>query len=92
MPTTNVRKQNVWKVLETGQLSDRFTICGIKLIGGSDATSVSIQADSDAGAVVYEARCDANIDVWDPDLELQMKAGAYVTISGTGAIAYLYLE
>lgn len=89
---SNVRSQNVWIIDTSEQINGSFKICNIKLIGGSGASTVTIKADSTSGAVVYQARAAINTDNYDHDVDLEVKNGMYVTMGGTGAKAYLYLE
>jgi len=88
----NTRAQNVWVIDTAAQIDGSFCIDNVKLIGGSGASTVTIKADSTSGAVVYQARAAINTDNYDHDIELEVKNGMYVTVSGTGAIAYLYLD
>lgn len=89
---SNARAQNVWVIDTTGQISGSYCIDNIKLIGGSGAATLTIKADDTNGAVVYQARAAISTDNYDHDIELELKNGFYVTISGTGAKAYLYLD
>ena len=88
----NYRTQNVWVIDTSAQIDGAFCIDSVKLIGGSGASTVTIKADNTSGAVVYQARAAIGVDNYDNDLEIEVKNGMYITMSGTGAIAYLYLD
>ena len=87
----NAKKQNVWVIDTTGAITESMVIRSVKLVGTS--ATLTIKADDTSGAVVYEAASDTvQAFNYDHDLGLELRQGSYVTISGTSARAYLYLE
>lgn len=89
---SNYRAQNVLVVDTSAAFTYAGRIESVKLIGGSGASTVTIKADDTSGAVVYQARAAIGVDNYDHDICLQVDNGFYVTMGGTGAIAYIYLE
>jgi hypothetical protein len=88
----NTRAQNVWVIDTSGQIDGAHCLENVKLVtNGADAT-VTIKADSTSGTVVYSARAASGSDNYDHDLGIQLTSGFYVTITGTNAKAYLYVE
>lgn len=89
----NARKQNVYVIDTTGQISDVCNIKSIKLVGNAtDASTVTIKADSTSGAVVYSARAAQNADNFDSEVCMNLQNGMYVTLTGTGPVCYIYLK
>lgn len=85
---SNTRSANVIIVDTSAQFSENSQICGIKYIGAASGTA-SIKADSTSGVVVWEEAGTAN--VWNPEVELQMRNGFYVTVTNSAKV-YIYLE
>ena len=88
----NVRKQNVWVITATGAVTIPGTIHSVKLCSGGDAATAVIQADNDSGATCYQVQCGANADTYEPNLDIQLNKGFYVTLTGTSPVLYLYME
>lgn len=89
---SNVRAQNVLVIDTSAGFTYAACIKNIKLVGGSDASTVTIKADDTNGTIVYSARAATNTDNYDHDLDIECKNGFYVTLTGTSSKAYLYLE
>ena len=88
----NARKQNVLIRDTTGQIDGNLKIKSIKLMSGSDAATLTMKADSTAGAVVWEMEASAaNTNVFEGDLDIECPGGAYFTFTGTSPKAYVVL-
>jgi hypothetical protein len=86
----NIYRGNVWVIDTSGQIDGRLRICGVKLMSGSDASTVTIKQNATGGDVVYEAKAASAGQNYD---RVQMELdSAYVTISGTTPKVYIYLE
>ncbi len=88
----NARKQNVLIIDTTGQIDGDLKICSIKLVSSSDASTLTVKADSTSGAVVWAMKAGANVDATDTDIKLTLPGGAYFTLSGTSPVAYIVVE
>lgn len=88
----NAKKQNVWVIDTTGLIALPGCVHSVKLCSGGDAATAVIQSVDDSGQTVYQIQTGANADVYEPNLELQLLQGFYVTLTGTSPKLYLYME
>lgn len=88
----NVYKENVWVVDTDGAFPfDLAQVCKVKIIGGSDATSLSLKVGGVSGTVVYQTAVAASTEKLE-EVFIRSKDGLYADIGGTGAKAYIYLR
>jgi hypothetical protein len=78
----------------SGAIDATLEIEAVKLMGGSDAATISIKKGGSSGAVMHEMEAATDTNVFEGALDLRVNKGAspYVTISGTSAKAYIYLK
>lgn len=85
----NVRKETVWVVDTTGQLSAGvMRVCGVKLVGSS--STLTLKCDGSGGTTLYSIATGSAAEVFD-QVEFKSASGLYATITGSGT-AYIYLE
>jgi hypothetical protein len=88
----NLRKQNVWVIDTTGAITLPGTIHSVKLCSGADASTAVILADDINGKQCYQVQAGAAADTYEPNLDIQLNRGFYVTLTGTSPKLYLYME
>jgi hypothetical protein len=85
----NVRVGNVIVVDTSAAFTGNYKICAIRWAPAGASPSVSIKKSSSSGSVMY---LNDNAAAIIEEVELRSNDGIYVTLAGTGAKAYLYLE
>ncbi len=85
----NALSANVWRIDTSGDLNGVQDICGVKLIGGGASATLSITKKG-SSTVIYQAQANSSSETWNPDAEFRSPVGLTITITGTGAVAYLY--
>jgi hypothetical protein len=85
----NARVGNVLVCDTSGAIAGNQRICGIRWLPAGTTPSVSIKKGSSSGTVMYE---NANESAEFNEVELRANDGIYVTLAGTGAKVYIYLE
>jgi hypothetical protein len=91
---SNVRSENVYIIDTSGALSDTVTIRSIKFVAGTGAASCSVKSGGSSGTVVWTAATTADAqETYNAEVWIHLPAGdsPYISVSGTGAKAYLYL-
>lgn len=84
----------VLKVTATGAaFSGHARVNGITLIGGSAAASITLNDSTDGtGSDKGGVKTAANVSVDSKLYGQSFATGVYATISGTGAVAYIYIQ
>lgn len=85
---SNTRAGNVIVVDTSAQFIDATRICGVRYEAGT-TSSVTIKEGSSSGNVLYFV--DGSTDLFE-EVEIRSMQGIYVTMAGTGAKAYIYLD
>lgn len=88
----NYRSQNIQFVDTSADFTERVAICNVKLIAAGATATITIKADNSSGSVIYEASTAANTANYDHGIDVELRGGYSVAVSGAGAKAYLYLE
>jgi hypothetical protein len=88
----NARKANVWVVDTTGPIADAKHVCGVKLVAGADAATLTLKSDaSTGGTVIFQIAAGASAETYN-QVQIKDLSGLYATLTGTSPKAYIFLE
>lgn len=88
----NARAANVLRIdTDDTTISDKVIIRGIKFIGGSGASTVTIKDSTSSGTTLYAGAATAAQHVFE-DVCIKPSKNIHIALTGTGAVVYLYLK
>ena len=89
----NAYKNNVIRVDTNADFDFNMAISGVKIVGGSAESSVTIKEGGSSGTTLYESTVASDAENYD-EVAIQINKGETprVEVSGTGAVAYVYLR
>lgn len=67
----------------------KLKICGVKVIGGSDAWTAKIKDTDTNGMILWEGSGAANENMFD-QVELRADAKIHLDLTGTSPVVYVY--
>jgi hypothetical protein len=84
---------NVWIVDTDGAfpMGNNARVCGVRLMGGTAASTLVLKKGSSSGAVLLEMEAAIDTNVYE-QVEINTNGGLYADIGGAGAKAYIYFK
>lgn len=83
---------SVWKVDTSGSFPLGYAyVVGVKIVGGSATASLTLTSDGSSGATIYTDSVASGAEKFE-QVNMGRVTNLYATISGTGAVAYIYCK